>query len=35
VLGGVLLFNRIDQNTFRRVIFALVALSGLVLLVRG
>jgi uncharacterized membrane protein YfcA len=35
LLGGVMLFNRVDHGTFRRVIFALVALSGLVLLVRG
>jgi uncharacterized protein len=35
MLGGVMLFSRIDPATFRRVVFALVAVSGLVLLVRG
>ncbi len=35
MLGGVMLFSRIDAATFRRVVFALVAVSGLVLLVRG
>ena len=32
---GVLLFDRVDPRRFRQVIFALILLSGLVLLVRG
>jgi uncharacterized membrane protein YfcA len=32
---GALLFARVDQRRFRQVIFALILLSGLLLLVRG
>jgi uncharacterized membrane protein YfcA len=35
LLGGIMLFSRIDPATFRQIVFALVAMSGLVLLVRG
>ncbi|MGH7313051.1 MAG: sulfite exporter TauE/SafE family protein [Candidatus Rokuibacteriota bacterium] len=35
VLGGVALFGRIDPAAFRRVLFAVLLVSGLVLLVRG
>lgn len=33
--AGVSLFNRIDQARFRRIVFGLLLVSGLVLLVRG
>ena len=32
---GVALFNRVDQAGFRRIIFAVLFVSGVVLLVRG
>ena len=32
---GVALFNRVDQASFRRIVFAVLFASGLVLLVRG
>jgi uncharacterized membrane protein YfcA len=35
LLAGMALFTRIDPVAFRRVVFALLLLSGLVLLVRG
>jgi hypothetical protein len=38
VLGlaaGMLLFNRLDRERFRRVVFAVLLVSGLVLLIRG
>ncbi len=35
LLGGVILFNRIDHVRFRRIVFALLFASGLALLVRG
>ena len=35
LVGGVLLFNRLDAVRFRRVVFAVLFLSGLVLLIRG
>jgi len=35
VIAGVLMFERVDPRRFRQVIFALILLSGLVLLVRG
>jgi uncharacterized membrane protein YfcA len=35
VAAGVMLFNRIDAARFRRVVFALLFVSGVVLLVRG
>jgi uncharacterized membrane protein YfcA len=34
-LGGVALFDRLDAGRFRRLVFALILVSGLVLLVRG
>jgi uncharacterized membrane protein YfcA len=34
-LTGALLFERVDQRRFRQLVFALILLSGLVLLVRG
>jgi uncharacterized membrane protein YfcA len=34
-LGGVALFDRLDAGRFRRLVFALIFVSGLVLLVRG
>jgi uncharacterized membrane protein YfcA len=34
-LGGVALFDRLDAERFRRLVFALILVSGLVLLVRG
>jgi uncharacterized protein len=33
--AGMLLFNRLDRERFRRVVFAVLLLSGLVLLIRG
>jgi uncharacterized protein len=33
--AGVLLFNRLDRARFRRVVFAVLFVSGLVLLIRG
>jgi len=33
--AGMLLFNRLDRERFRRVVFAVLFVSGLVLLVRG
>ena len=33
--AGMLLFNRLDRARFRRVVFAVLFLSGLVLLLRG
>jgi len=33
--AGVILFNRIDQRRFRRIVFGLLFVSGLVLLARG
>jgi uncharacterized membrane protein YfcA len=33
--AGVALFGRLDPVRFRRVVFALLLISGLVLLVRG
>ena len=35
LLLGVALFNRVDQASFRRIIFAVLFVSGAVLLVRG
>jgi hypothetical protein len=35
LLAGVALFGRVDPVAFRRVVFAVLAVSGLVLLVRG
>jgi len=35
LLGGVALFNRVDQAAFRRIVFAVLFASGVVLLVRG
>jgi uncharacterized membrane protein YfcA len=35
VLAGMALFSRIDQVRFRRVVFALLFVSGVTLLVRG
>lgn len=35
LVGGVILFDRIDQVRFRRIVFALLLASGTVLLVRG
>ena len=32
---GMLLFNRVDPVRFRRIVFALLLVAGLVLLVRG
>ena len=32
---GVALFNRVDQPGFRRIVFAVLFVSGVVLLVRG
>jgi uncharacterized membrane protein YfcA len=32
---GVALFNRVDQPTFRRIVFAVLFASGVVLLIRG
>jgi len=32
---GILLFNRIDQLRFRRIVFGLLMISGVILLVRG
>jgi uncharacterized membrane protein YfcA len=32
---GVVAFERIDANRFRRVVFSLLSISGLLLLVRG
>jgi uncharacterized membrane protein YfcA len=32
---GVALFNRVDQPRFRRIVFAVLFVSGAVLLVRG
>ena len=32
---GALMFERVDQRRFRQLVFALILLSGLVLLVRG
>ena len=34
-VAGALMFERVDQRRFRQVVFALILLSGLVLLVRG
>jgi uncharacterized membrane protein YfcA len=34
-VAGVLLFERVDQRRFRQLVFALVLVSGLVLLVLG
>ena len=34
-MTGALLFARVDQRRFRQMIFALILLSGLLLLVRG
>ena len=34
-VAGALLFERVDQRRFRQLVFALILLSGLVLLVRG
>jgi len=33
--AGMLLFNRLDRARFRRVVFAVLFVSGLVLLIRG
>jgi uncharacterized membrane protein YfcA len=33
--AGMLLFSRLDRARFRRVVFAVLLLSGLVLLIRG
>lgn len=33
--AGMLLFNRLDRERFRRVVFAVLLVSGLVLLIRG
>ena len=35
LIVGVLLFGRVDQSQFRRIIFVLIFVSGLALLVRG
>jgi uncharacterized protein len=35
LVAGMLLFNRLDRDRFRRVVFAVLLLSGLVLLIRG
>ena len=35
LVAGMLLFNRLDRERFRRVVFAVLFLSGLVLLIRG
>ena len=35
LIAGMLLFNRLDRERFRRVVFAVLLLSGLVLLIRG
>jgi len=35
VIAGALLFDRVDPQRFRQVLFVLILLSGLVLLVRG
>ena len=35
LVAGMLLFNRLDRERFRRVVFAVLLLSGLVLLIRG
>ncbi len=34
-VAGALLFERVDQRRFRQLVFALILLSGLVLLARG
>jgi uncharacterized membrane protein YfcA len=33
--AGMLLFNRLDRARFRRVVFAVLFVSGLVLLLKG
>jgi uncharacterized membrane protein YfcA len=33
--AGMLLFNRLDRERFRRVVFGVLLVSGLVLLIRG
>lgn len=35
LIAGMLLFNRLDRERFRRVVFAVLLLSGLVLLIGG
>ena len=35
LVAGMLLFNRLDRARFRRVVFAVLFVSGLVLLIRG
>src|SRR5688572_18128523 len=35
LVAGVALFNRVDQPRFRRIVFAVLFVSGVVLLVRG
>jgi len=35
VLGGIVLFGSIDAVRFRQIVFALLFVSGLILLVRG
>jgi hypothetical protein len=35
VLAGIALFNRVDPLRFRRIVFGLLLLSGLILLIRG
>lgn len=35
LVAGMLLFNRLDRERFRRVVFAVLLVSGLVLLIRG
>jgi uncharacterized membrane protein YfcA len=35
LVAGIALFNRVDQARFRRIVFAVLAVSGAVLLVRG
>jgi uncharacterized membrane protein YfcA len=35
VVAGALMFERVDQRRFRRLVFLLILLSGLVLLIRG
>jgi uncharacterized protein len=35
VVAGVALFNRVDQASFRKIVFAVIFVSGVVLLVRG
>lgn len=35
LVAGVALFNRVDQRRFRRIVFAVLFVSGVVLLVRG